>query len=77
LLKKVGMKNKTFFIISSLASFIAIGCGNNNGGNTNEETALIRERSKLKINSVYRIKRDNTYVDLIVGKKFHCDGLSK
>ena len=46
-----------------------ISCHSNNDNKTNSDTAAVQMESKLKINSMYRIKRDATYVDLNTGKK--------
>ena len=46
-----------------------ISCHSNNDNKTNSDTAAAQMESKLKINSMYRIKRDATYVDLNTGKK--------
>lgn len=74
------MKTKLFFkIISPVLAIVILSCNNNKDGEGRDDRNVEKVESKLKINSVYRIKRDGTYVDLNTGKRIMLrqDSLSK
>ncbi|MGI8634802.1 MAG: hypothetical protein ACR2KZ_05305, partial [Segetibacter sp.] len=56
-------------LLIMLFSCIFFACGSNSDDRRIDDSATVQFESKLKINSAYRIKRDNTYVDLNTGKK--------
>ncbi len=56
-------------LLIMLFSCIFLACGSNSDDRRIDDSATVQFESKLKINSAYRIKRDNTYVDLNTGKK--------
>jgi hypothetical protein len=64
------MKIKIF--MQSVFVFVALtmnSCNNNSDTSRRDDSAVTSEKTKLKINSAYRIKRDATYVDLSTSKK--------
>lgn len=74
------MKNKiVVLVIFSSLLIEMVGCSYNKNEKKNADSSVRKERSKLKINSVYRVKRDRTYVDLNTGKKISLmeDSLNK
>jgi hypothetical protein len=58
--------------MQSVFVFVALtmnSCNNNSDTSRRDDSAVTSEKTKLKINSAYRIKRDATYVDLSTSKK--------